>query len=149
MALRDIFKRKKKAVKPKKEPSYAKATEGKKEKPKKEETPKKEINQAVPPKQKTLKSKIAFGILKAPHITEKATDLAAHNQYIFRVYPKANKNQIREAIEELYNVDVLDVKIIKIPKKRRMVKGKIGWRKGYKKAIIKIKKGQKIEVMPR
>jgi len=142
MALRDIFKRKKKT-------GEAKEKEKEEEKKAKAEIPKKETVETAPPKGKTLKSEIAFRVLKAPHITEKATDLAAQNQYVFRVDPRTNKNQIREAIEELYNVDVLDVKIIKAPKKRRMVKGKIGWRKGYKKAIIKIKKGQKIEVMPR
>lgn len=137
MALRDIFKRKKKKVKAKKE--------------KKEEikVPKKEAVETVQPKTETFDSAIAFRVLKAPHITEKATDLAAQNQYVFKVYPRTNKSQIKEAIEELYNVDVVDVKIIKVPRKRRMVKGKIGWRKEYKKAIIKIKKGQKIEVMPR
>lgn len=88
-------------------------------------------------------------ILIAPHITEKATELAKENQYVFKVYPEANKTEIKKAIENLYGVDVLDVKIIKIPKKRRRLGRISGWRKGYKKAIVKIKEGQKIEVMPR
>ena len=141
MALRDIFKRKKKAVEKKEEKKEEKEPETK--------IPKKETTQTVPMKTETLESEIAFRILKAPHITEKATDLAAQNQYVFKVYPRANKSQIKEAIGELYDVDVVGVKIIKVPKKRRMVKGRVGWRKGYKKAIIKLKKGQKIEVMPR
>lgn len=88
-------------------------------------------------------------ILKSPHITEKATELAKKNQYVFKVYPQANKNEIKKAIEELYNVDVLDVKIINIPKKRRRLGRISGWRKGYKKAIVKIKEGQKIEILPK
>ena len=88
-------------------------------------------------------------ILKSPHVTEKATDLTKKNQYIFKVYPDANKTEIKKAIENLYGVDVLEVKIISIPRKRRRLGRISGWRKGYKKAIVKIKEGQKIEVMPR
>ena len=88
-------------------------------------------------------------ILKAPLVTEKATELTKRNQYVFKVFPKANKLQIKRAIEELYNVNVLDVKIIKVPRKKRQIGRMRGWRKGYKKAIVKIKEGQKIEVLPR
>lgn len=91
----------------------------------------------------------AYRILKTPHITEKATDLTKKNQYVFKVGPKANKVEIKKAIEDLYDVDVLGVKIIKVPKKRRRLGRISGWRKGYKKAIVRIKEGQKIEVLPR
>jgi large subunit ribosomal protein L23 len=88
-------------------------------------------------------------ILREPHITEKATDLAKENQYVFKVFPKANKNQVKKAVEGLYEVDVLSVKIVKIPAKRRRLGRVSGWKKGFKKAIVKIKEGQKIEVMPK
>jgi len=88
-------------------------------------------------------------ILKTPHVTEKSTDLVGKHQYVFKVFPKANKTEIKRAIENLYGVDVIDVKIIKVPPKRRRLGRISGWRKGYKKAIVKIKKGQKIEVLPR
>ena len=88
-------------------------------------------------------------ILKTPQVTEKATDLAGKNQYVFKVYPKTNKVEIEKAIEELYGVDVISVKIINIPPKRRRLGRVRGWRKGYKKAIVKIKDGEKIEIMPR
>lgn len=88
-------------------------------------------------------------ILKKPHITEKATDLAQENQYVFEVYPGANKIEIKKAIEKLYKVNVLDVRIIKVPPKKRRMRRTPGWKKGYKKAIVKIKEGQKIEVLPR
>ena len=88
-------------------------------------------------------------ILKEPHITEKATDLVKKNQYLFKIWPEAEKSEIKKAIEGLYRVDVESVNTIKIPRKKRRL-GKIkGWRKGYKKAIIRIKEGQKIEVLPR
>jgi large subunit ribosomal protein L23 len=88
-------------------------------------------------------------ILIAPQITEKTTMLAQKNQYVFKVHSRANKTEIKKAIEKVYNVQVLDVKIINIPGKKRRL-GKIsGWKKGYKKAIVKTKEGQKIEVLPR
>ena len=88
-------------------------------------------------------------ILISPQITEKATALVQKNQYVFKVFPKANKTEIKKAIEDLYKVEVSDVKIINVPKKRRRLGRISGWKKGYKKVIVKIKEGQKIEVLPR
>ncbi|MDI6591664.1 MAG: 50S ribosomal protein L23 [Patescibacteria group bacterium] len=101
------------------------------------------------PKLKPKIPEIAYRILKAPQITEKATALAGKNQYVFKVWPRANKTEIKKAIENLYGVDVVSVKIIKVPSKRRRLGRISGWRKGYKKAIVKIREGQKIEVLPR
>ena len=142
MALRDIFKKK-----PKEKPVEKVKPVGEEVKP--VEKPK-EIKGEVKTisRQKTAVGE-AYRILKSPHITEKATDLNKRNQYVFKVYTRANKIDIKKAIEDVYGVNVSDVNIINIsPKKRRL--GKIiGWRKGYKKAIVKIKKGQKIEILPR
>jgi len=91
----------------------------------------------------------AYRILKTPHVTEKATDLVKKNQYVFKVFPEANKTEIKKAIEDLYGVDVESVKTINVPRKQRRLGRIKGWRKGYKKAIVKIKEGQKIEVMPK
>jgi len=103
-----------------------------------------------PEKKILIKKKAAtYGILKSPHITEKATDLTKKNQYVFNIWPRANKTEVRKAIESLYNVDVLKVMIAKIPRKKRRLARTIGWRKGYKKAIVRLKEGQKIEVLPR
>ena len=88
-------------------------------------------------------------ILEAPHITEKATNLAEKNQYVFRVWKGANKNEVKKTIENLYKVKVLDVKIINVPAKQRRLGRISGWKRGFKKAIVKIKAGQKIEVMPK
>jgi len=91
----------------------------------------------------------SYKILKGPHITEKAGDLTEKNQYVFKIFPRANKIGVKKAIEDTYGVDVVSIKIINVPKKKRRL-GKIqGTRPGYKKAIVKIKKGQKIEVLPR
>ncbi len=87
-------------------------------------------------------------ILRAPQVTEKTTDLAKKNQYIFKVYSGVNKTEIKKAIEDLYKVEVLSLKIINMPRKRRRLGRILGWRKGYKKAIVRIKAGQKIEILP-
>lgn len=122
---------------------------------------KKEITEKVKPteekkkKSETLILKVQdektadWRILREPHITEKATDLTEKNQYIFKVFPRANKIQIKKTIENLFKVNVLEVKIINVPRKKRRLGKIVGWRKGYKKAIIKVKQGQKIEILPR
>jgi len=96
-------------------------------------------------KKKKSDKKFDSFIIQAPHITEKAIDLQTKDQYTFRVLLNSNKTEIKKTIEQLYNVDVLSVKIIKVPRKSRRVGKVSGWRKGYKKAIIRIGKGQKIE----
>ena len=121
------------------------------EKPKeiKEEKPLEAVEVRPPQAKREKVIGEAYRILKTPQVTEKATDLVKKNQYVFKVYPKANKIEIKRAIEELYGVNVVSVKIINIPPKRRRL-GKVkGWRAGYKKAIVRIKEGQKIEVLPR
>ena len=93
--------------------------------------------------------RIAWRVIKEPHITEKSAILAEQNQYVFKVYPDANKIDIKRAIKEIYGVDVEEVRIIKIPPKKRR-RGQIeGIKPGYKKAIVKVKKGQKIEILPK
>jgi large subunit ribosomal protein L23 len=116
-----------------------KASAGKKEVKEPKEAP------VVSRKKKKVERELAFRVLKSPHITEKVTNLNRMNQYAFKVYPNVNKTEIKKAIEELYNVDVLSVKIIRVPAKKRTMKRISGWRSGYKKAIIKIREGQKIE----
>lgn len=91
----------------------------------------------------------AYRILRKPHVTEKASDLTLKNQYIFEVFPGSNKNQIKKAVEDVYGVNVAGVHIINIHPKRRRLGRTEGWSSGYKKAIVKVREGQKIEVLPR
>jgi large subunit ribosomal protein L23 len=132
----------------KKKPAFVKATAGKK----KEEPEKKpEIKPERKKEQPTVsRSKSAYKVLGSPHVTEKATGLSESDQYIFKVLPRSNKIEIKKAIESLYEVKVEKIRIINIHrKKRRVGRTREGWKKGYKKAIVRIKKGQKIEIMPR
>lgn len=86
--------------------------------------------------------------LVRPHITEKATDLAAKNQYVFVVTKKSSKKEIENSVERLYGVKVEGVRIVNVhPKKMRLGKIK-GIKKGYKKAIVQVKEGQTIEILP-
>ena len=121
------------------------------EKPKeiKEEKPLEAVEVRPPQAKREKVIGEAYRILKTPQVTEKATDLVKKNQYVFKVYSRANKNEVKKAIESVYGVDVISVRIINVPAKRRRLGRQRGWRKGYKKAIVKIKEGQKIEVLPR
>jgi len=88
-----------------------------------------------------------WNVLKSPCITEKAVNMSAQgNFYVFHVSSEANKVEIKKAVEEKYKVNVLEVRTVSIPRKR-LVRGKTeGFKSGYKKAIVKVKTGQKIEI---
>jgi large subunit ribosomal protein L23 len=89
----------------------------------------------------------SMGILRRPHITEKAAVLAEENFYVFEIERTANKIEVKKAIEEYFKVDVENVNIVNLPAKK-IQKGKIvGSKGGCKKAIVKVKKGQKIDII--
>lgn len=138
MALLDLFKKKKAPVEKEEDKKSVKETK----------EPKKKVVKTLKKKKKKIDPRTVF-VLRYPHITEKATDLIKKNQYTFKVSLNSNKTEIKKEVEQLYNVDVLSVKIIKVPKKRRRVGKTSGWSRGYKKAIVKIKEGQKIEELIR
>ena len=140
MSLFDFFKKKKKE-------KEEKVKEIKKEVKIEEGAPK--APKVSIPKAKRKGIDLSWKVLKVVHISEKATDLVEKNQYAFKVSNRANKPEIKRAIENTYGVDVLDVNIIKVPRKKRRLGRITGWRKGYKKAIVRVKEGQKIEVLPR
>lgn len=131
MALKDLFKIKK----------GKEEEEEEKEKGKKEEKKKK----AKAPVEKKPHKKAYFHVIKSPYITEKSIKLAGNDQYTFKVASGANKIEIRKAVESLYNVEVLDVRVIKVNPKKRSTGRTEGWRPGFKKAVVKIKAGQRIE----
>ena len=99
-----------------------------------------------------MKKKEAFDIghkrtLQSPYITEKATAISKENKYIFKVWPEANKTEVKKSIEKKYNVDVESIKVINVKRKKRRLGKHMGWKKGFKKAIIEVKEGQKIEIL--
>ena len=123
--------------------------EKEKEAKEKVEESKKEPRETVEKKKETKQKKKDFNyqILHSPYLSEKAALLAEKNQYVFRVYPHANKKEIKKAVEGMYGVNVVSVRVINLPSKRRMWRGREGWKKGLRKAIVKIKEGQKIEIL--
>jgi large subunit ribosomal protein L23 len=87
-----------------------------------------------------------FDIVRSPVITEKATNVSEHNQVIFRVPLTATKRQVRAAIEGLFNVRVTAVNTIRVRGKLKRFRGRIGRRSDYKKALVTLGEGQRIDV---
>ena len=85
-------------------------------------------------------------IIKNPFITDKTTRLLENNQYTFIVDPKSNKDEIKSAIELLYDVKVIKVTTSQLPKKTRRVGKYLGWKSQYKKAIITLSEGDRINL---
>lgn len=92
------------------------------------------------------KSQFAFRILLKPLITEKGTNLAAQNKYIFSVNPQANKIEIKKAIRSIYQVDPVKVNICNFKGKNIRYGRTSGTMKDWKKAVVTLKAGDKIEV---
>lgn len=153
MALFDFLKRKKEIQKAK-ESSGAKTKREKKIESKTEASPKKEPPysiKSVEGKEKTSKKQrqvkdFSYNLVKEPHISEKATLLGELDKYVFKVQENANKSEIKKSIEGIYGVTVTAVKIVKIPKKKRRLGRTEGFKKGFKKALVTIQEGQKIEI---
>jgi large subunit ribosomal protein L23 len=85
-------------------------------------------------------------VLIAPVVSEKSYSLIEENKYSFRVHEKAHKTQVRQAVEELFDVHVERVNIVKVqakPKRRGFTRGK---KPGWKKAIVQLREGERIEI---
>jgi len=109
-----------------------------------------------------MKNKSPYDIVKSRYLTEKTSVLEglrdnASNRsvaacespkYAFLVNPKANKREIAQAVEEIYaesNVKVKSVNTITIKPKKRRVRGRLGYKSGFKKAIVTLSKDDRIE----
>jgi large subunit ribosomal protein L23 len=92
-----------------------------------------------------IRSSIAHKVLVEPWVTEETTRIGEYNKYVFKVVKDADKKSIKKAVEGLYGVEVTSVNTINIPRKKR-IRGRVtGWKSGYKKAIVTLKEGDKIE----
>lgn len=86
-------------------------------------------------------------IIKAPIITEKTADAAQNNRtYVFSVDTKANKTQIKQAIEAIFNVKVENVNTVNVKPKKKRVGRYIGKTNKVKKAYVKLQEGSSIEL---
>jgi large subunit ribosomal protein L23 len=84
-------------------------------------------------------------IIKGPVMTEKASTQMAGNKYSFRVNQRANKIAIKRAVEEAFKVTVTDVNTATMRGKNKRVRWQIGKTPDWKKAIVTLKEGDKIE----
>lgn len=90
----------------------------------------------------------AHDIIQTASLTEKSTLLSEkHNKYVFRVNPKANKIQIKQAIERMFQKKVVDVNTSNYSGKMKRVRGPLGRTAKWKKAIVTLKEGEKIELV--
>ena len=88
-----------------------------------------------------------YDVIIRPVTTERNTDLMQENRYTFEVATDANKIQIKQAVETAFDVKVLAVNTLNVHRKARREKTRLrGYRKGWKKAIVTLAPGDKIEV---
>lgn len=87
-------------------------------------------------------------LVKNPLITEKATRIGALNQYVFLVKKEATKSEIKKIVERAYKVKVSGVNVINIKPKTRRLGRSVGTKSGYKKAVITLKDGHKLDILP-
>jgi|SRR5687767_12759486 large subunit ribosomal protein L23 len=85
-------------------------------------------------------------VLLAPVVSEKSYSLITDRKYTFKVHQDAHKTQVRQAVEELFDVKVQSVNILKVqskPKRRGLHRGR---RPGWKKAVVQLREGESIEI---
>jgi large subunit ribosomal protein L23 len=85
-------------------------------------------------------------VLTRPVVSEKSYHQITENRYTFRVHSDAHKTQVRQAVEELFDVKVVSVNIVKMPAKPKRRGVHSGTRPGWKKAIVELKPGDTIEI---
>ena len=87
-----------------------------------------------------------YEVLRHPLITEKNTVLQAEGKYAFKVAEEANKPQIKQAVEKAFNVKVTAVNVMSVPGKRKTIGRQQVLTQSWKKAIVTLKPGDRIEL---
>ena len=87
-----------------------------------------------------------FDKILSPHVTEKSTNLSEQNKIVFKVPHKANKKNLKKNIEKIFKVNVTKINIINKKNRTKFTRGKQVKVKGYKKAVVTLKKGQSIDL---
>lgn len=85
-------------------------------------------------------------VILRPLVTEKGTDLMAEGKYVFEVDVRANKTQIKQAVEEIFDVKVRDVNTSRLPGKLRRRGQTVGRTRERKKATVTVAEGQQIPI---
>jgi|TARA_Y100001970_G_C14046086_1_gene756407 large subunit ribosomal protein L23 len=84
--------------------------------------------------------------IHSPLITEKASGMSEQNKVIFKVHENASKKTIKKNIEKIFKVKVIKINTINKKSKSKIIRGKQGFKKGFKKAVVTLKKGQTIDL---
>ncbi|MDB5410337.1 MAG: ribosomal protein [Rhodospirillales bacterium] len=100
----------------------------------------------IPAAPTVLSREEMYGLVRSPVITEKSTAASEHNQVTFRVPLTATKREVKAAVEGLFKVKVEAVNTIRVGGKLKRFRGKLGQRSDYKKAIVTLAEGSKIDV---
>jgi large subunit ribosomal protein L23 len=85
-------------------------------------------------------------VIIRPVVSEKSYVLATAGKYTFRVHPDAHKTQIKQAVEELFDVDVLEVRTSSVPSKPKRRGFTSGRTREWKKAVVQVQPGQTIPI---
>jgi large subunit ribosomal protein L23 len=88
----------------------------------------------------------ASQVIIRPVVSEKSYVLATAGKYTFRVHDSANKTQVKHAIEQLFNVNVLEVRTAKVPSKPKRRGYTAGRTRAWKKAVVQVQPGQTIPI---
>ena len=87
-----------------------------------------------------------YDSILSPLVTEKSTNLSELNKVVFKVNSLADKKSIKKSIEKIFKVNVIKINIINKQRRIKIARGKKAKVRGYKKAIITLKKGQNIDL---
>jgi len=112
----------------------------------KKEPEKKDPETAPTTAMPTSGDSLSYKIIRGPHVTEKASNQAVLGKYVFKVEDSANKIEIGRAIGKLYKVKVASVHLLRMPSKMRFVGKHRGEKAGFKKAIVTLEPGEKIDM---
>ncbi len=85
-------------------------------------------------------------IIIHPIITEKSTELQEKGRYAFKVNKRANKNDVMRAVKEIFGVEPVACNVMNVRGKQKRVRYKLGYTPSWKKAIVRLKEGEKIEL---
>ena len=86
-----------------------------------------------------------YAVLRRPLVTEKSTRLAESNKYVFEVDKRANKDQVRAAVEKAFKVGVVSVNMVRVPGEVKRMGRRAVAHHSWKKAIVTLKEGDKIQ----
>jgi len=87
-------------------------------------------------------------LVKNPIVTEKAIQLGKNGKYVFLVDGQASASEVKKVVEAHYKVQVVKTNVINAKGKQKYFRGQLNMKPGYKKIIVTLKEGQKLDILP-